>query len=151
MCQPRKINRATSEETMSFTLPWQPLAAGSKEPFEALETPPLPFSIRMKQAFNSNKRHRLARMSACVFFPSPQCKKYKCYVPADVCLNFSLFFFLHFQGLRSLPSDANLLRWLMGGVWAPETKDSERMAASLSTSSAAKETKEIKLNEAEPL
>lgn len=30
--------------------------------------------------------------------------------PADVCLNFSLFFFLHFQGLRSLPRVANLLR-----------------------------------------
>lgn len=57
-------------------------------------------------------------------------------VPAEVCLNFSLFFFLHFQGLRRRPRVANLLRRRMGGVWVPETKDSERMAASLSTSSA---------------
>lgn len=57
-------------------------------------------------------------------------------LPADVCLNFSLFFFLHFQGLKILPRLANLLLLRMGGVWVPGTRESERMAASLSTSSA---------------
>ena len=57
-------------------------------------------------------------------------------IPAEVCLNFSLFFFLHFQGFSSRPRVANLLRRRMGGLWAPGTSDSERMAASLSTSSA---------------
>lgn len=66
-----------------------------------------------------------------------------CHVPAEVCLNFSLFFFLHFQGLRRRPRVANLLRRRMGGVWVPETKDSERIAASLSTSSAVREQKKI--------
>lgn len=51
-------------------------------------------------------------------------------------MNFSLFFFLHFQGLRRRPSVANLLRRRMGGAWVPGTVDSERMADSLSTSSA---------------
>lgn len=58
--------------------------------------------------------------------------------PAEVCLNFSLFFFLHFQGLKSRPRVANLLLLRMGGVWVPGTRDSERIAASLSTSSAEK-------------
>lgn len=57
-------------------------------------------------------------------------------LPADVCLNFSLFFFLHFQGLKILPRLANLLLLRMGGVCVPGTRESERMAASLSTSSA---------------
>lgn len=57
-------------------------------------------------------------------------------LPADVCLNFSLFFFLHFQGLKILPRLANLLLLRMGGVWVPGTRESERIAASLSTSSA---------------
>ena len=57
------------------------------------------------------------------------------HIPAEVCLNFSLFFFLHFQGFSSRPRVANLLRRRMGGLWAPGTSDSERMAASLSTSS----------------
>lgn len=57
-------------------------------------------------------------------------------LPAEVCLNFSLFFFLHFHGLKSLPRVANLLLLLIGGVWVPGTKESERIAASLSTSSA---------------
>lgn len=59
--------------------------------------------------------------------------------PADVCLNFSLFFFLHFQGLKRRPRVANLLRRRMGGVCVPGTSESERMAASLPTSSAGKE------------
>lgn len=67
---------------------------------------------------------------------SNEMKKNTNILPADVCLNFSLFFFLHFQGLRSLPRVANLLRWRMGGVCVPETRDSERMADSRSTSSA---------------
>lgn len=57
-------------------------------------------------------------------------------LPAEVCLNFSLFFFLHFHGLKSLPRVANLLLLLIGGVWVPGTRESERIAASLSTSSA---------------
>lgn len=57
-------------------------------------------------------------------------------LPADVCLNFSLFFFLHFQGLKRRPMVANLLLWRMGGLWAPGMKDSGRMAERLSTSSA---------------
>lgn len=57
-------------------------------------------------------------------------------LPADVCLNFSLFFFLHFHGLKILPRVANLLLLLIGGVWVPGTRESERIAASLSTSSA---------------
>lgn len=64
--------------------------------------------------------------------------------PAEVCLNFSLFFFLHFQGLNSRPSVANLLLLRIGGVCAPDMSDSERMAASRSTSSAA-EGKENRL------
>lgn len=56
--------------------------------------------------------------------------------PADVCLNFSLFFFLHFHGLKSRPKLANLLRRRMGGVCVPGTSESERIAASRSTSSA---------------
>lgn len=67
-----------------------------------------------------------------------------CHVPAEVCLNFSLFFFLHFQGLRRRPRVANLLRRRMGGVWVPETMDSERMADSLSTSSAGREQNRTK-------
>lgn len=59
--------------------------------------------------------------------------------PAEVCLNFSLFFFLHFQGLNRRPSVANLLRRRMGGVCVPGTSESERMAANLSTSSAGKQ------------
>lgn len=62
--------------------------------------------------------------------------KEKIILPADVCLNFSLFFFLHFQGLKILPRLANLLLLRMGGVWVPGTRESERIAASLSTSSA---------------
>lgn len=62
--------------------------------------------------------------------------KEKTILPADVCLNFSLFFFLHFQGLKILPRLANLLLLRMGGVWVPGTRESERIAASLSTSSA---------------
>lgn len=60
-----------------------------------------------------------------------------CFSPADVCLNFSLFFFLHFQGLNSRPRVANLLRRRMGGVCVPGTSESERMTAKRSTSSAA--------------
>lgn len=59
--------------------------------------------------------------------------------PADVCLNFSLFFFLHFQGLNRRPSVANLLRRRMGGVCVPGTSESDRIAANLSTSSAVKQ------------
>ena len=59
--------------------------------------------------------------------------------PAEVCLNFSLFFFLHFQGLNRRPSVANLLRRRMGGVCVPGTSESERIAANLSTSSAGKQ------------
>lgn len=62
-----------------------------------------------------------------------------CSSPAEVCLNFSLFFFLHFQGLNKRPSVANLLRLRMGGVCVPGTRESERIAASRSTSSAARQ------------
>lgn len=57
-------------------------------------------------------------------------------LPADVCLNVSLFFFLHFQGLNRRPKVANLLRRRIGGVWVPGTSESERIDASRSTSSA---------------
>ena len=60
----------------------------------------------------------------------------QCHSPAEVCLNFSLFFFLHFHGLKRRPRLANLLRRRMGGVCVPGTRESERMAASRSTSSA---------------
>lgn len=62
-----------------------------------------------------------------------------------MCLNFSLFFFLHFQGLKILPRLANLLLLRMGGVWVPGTRESERMAASLSTSSAVFPEKEMEI------
>lgn len=69
-----------------------------------------------------------------------ECSKNTLFLPpAEVCLNFSLFFFLHFQGLKSRPSVANLLLRRIGGVCVPETSDSERMAASRSTSSAGEE------------
>lgn len=67
------------------------------------------------------------------------------HVPADVCLNFSLFFFLHFQGLSRRPRVANLLRRRIGGVWVLGTTDSERMVDSLSTSSAVREEKKYAL------
>lgn len=67
------------------------------------------------------------------------------HVPAEVCLNFSVFFFLHFQGFRRRPRVANLLRRRLGGVWPPGMTDSERMADSLSTSSAARREKKKKL------
>lgn len=62
-------------------------------------------------------------------------------LPADVCLNFSLFFFLHFQGLNRRPKLANLLLRRMGGVWVPGTSESERIAAKRSTSSAGRRQK----------
>lgn len=65
--------------------------------------------------------------------------------PAEVCLNLSLFFFLHFQGLNRRPRVANLLRRRMGGVCVPGTSESERIAANLSTSSAAKQKDDNKV------
>lgn len=64
-----------------------------------------------------------------------------------MCLNFSLFFFRHFHGLKSLPRVANLLLLRIGGVWVPGTSESERMAASLSTSSATRSPNEKKKKE----
>lgn len=79
---------------------------------------------------------------------APEERKRK-HVPAEVCLNFSVFFFLHFQGFRRRPRVANLLRRRLGGVWPPGMTDSERMADSLSTSSAARrEKKQTGLSEA---
>lgn len=49
--------------------------------------------------------------------------------PTDVSVNFSLgFFFLHFQGLKSRPTLANLPLRLAGGVLPPEFSSSPRVA-----------------------
>lgn len=70
------------------------------------------------------------------------CCQSRLLLPADVCLNFSLFFFLHFQGLNRRPKVANLLLRRMGGVCVPGTSESERIAAKRSTSSAGRRQKE---------
>ncbi len=58
------------------------------------------------------------------------------YLPVDLCLNFSLFFFLHFQGLKRRPREANLLLQWMGAACDPDPRASAWMEASFSTSSA---------------
>lgn len=60
-------------------------------------------------------------------------------------MNFSVFFFLHFQGFSRRPRVANLLRRRLGGVWPLGITDSERMADSLSTSSAAREQNQVEV------
>lgn len=62
--------------------------------------------------------------------------------PDVVCFSFSVFFFLHFQGLKILPSVASLLFLLTGGVRIPETRYSERTAGVRSISSAGREPRE---------
>lgn len=44
------------------------------------------------------------------------------YVPVELCLSFSFFFFLHFHGLKIRPRVASLLFRRMGGVWTPVTR-----------------------------
>lgn len=43
-------------------------------------------------------------------------------VPVELCLSFSFFFFLHFQGLKMRPRVASLLLRRIGGVWTPVTR-----------------------------
>lgn len=43
-------------------------------------------------------------------------------LPVELCLSFSFFFFLHFQGLKMRPRVASLLLRRMGGVWTPVTR-----------------------------
>ncbi len=65
------------------------------------------------------------------------------YLPVDLCLNFSLFIFLHFQGLKRRPREANrLLQW-MGAACDPEPRDSAWMEDSFSTSSAVEQHKQL--------
>lgn len=42
--------------------------------------------------------------------------------PVELCLSFSFFFFLHFQGLKMRPRVASLLLRRMGGVCTPVTR-----------------------------
>lgn len=56
--------------------------------------------------------------------------------PDVVCFSFSFFFFLHFHGLKILPSVASLLFLRTGGVLIPETRGSERAGGVWSISSA---------------
>lgn len=57
--------------------------------------------------------HRFVSLKKC--FPSIT-------VPVELCLSFSFFFFLHFQGLNRRPRVASLLLRRMGGVWTPVTR-----------------------------
>lgn len=56
-------------------------------------------------------------------------------VPVELCLSFSVFFFLHFQGLKIRPRVASLLLRRMGGVWTPVTKQPVLSTLCWSTSS----------------
>lgn len=67
-----------------------------------------------------------------------------CYVPVELCLSFSFFFFLHFQGLKMRPRLASLLFRRMGGVWTPVTRQPDLSTLCWSTSSTAATVKEKK-------
>lgn len=56
-------------------------------------------------------------------------------LPAEPCLNFSFFFFLHFQGLNMRPRLASLLLRRMGGVRTPVTIHPEWSALGCSMTS----------------
>lgn len=58
-----------------------------------------------------------------------------CTVPVELCLSFSFFFFLHFQGLKMRPRVASLLLRRMGGVWTPDTRQPVLSTLCWSTSS----------------
>ena len=58
-------------------------------------------------------------------------------VPVELCLSFSFFFFLHFQGLKMRPRVASLLLRRMGGVWTPLTRQPVRSTLCWSTNSTA--------------
>lgn len=67
-----------------------------------------------------------------------------CYVPVELCLSFSFFFFLHFQGLKMRPRLASLLLRRMGGVWTPVTRQPGLSTLCWSTRSTAATVKEKK-------
>lgn len=58
-------------------------------------------------------------------------------VPVELCLSFSFFFFLHFQGLKMRPRVASLLLRRMGGVWTPVTRQPVLSTLCWSTNSTA--------------
>lgn len=58
-------------------------------------------------------------------------------VPVELCLSFSFFFFLHFQGLKMRPREASLLLRRMGGVWTPVTRQPVLSTLCWSTNSTA--------------
>lgn len=63
----------------------------------------------------------------------------------ELCLSFSFFFFLHFQGLKMRPRLASLLLRRMGGVWTPVTRQPDLSALCWSTSSTAATAKDKKI------